>query len=210
MLLSNDLPLTFREFMTNESLPLAEIHQVVLRFLRGRSDVVLFGAQAVNAYVDVPRMTQDVDVMALGGAAFSDELRLHLHVELKIAVRVRSVASGKGYRVYQLRSPANRHLVDIRQVDSLPAYQLIDDIRVVDPVSLLALKVISMTERSNTPKGLTDKADLMRLLIAFPEFKIKDSPVLHVLQSLEAKAVAFDGWNSMVNQVIEPDQEDEY
>lgn len=79
-------------------------------------------------------MTQDVDVMALGGAAFSDELRLHLHVELKIAVRVRGVESGEGYRIYQLRSPTNRYLVNIRQVDSLSAYQLIDDIRVVDPV----------------------------------------------------------------------------
>ncbi len=30
-----------------------------------RTDVVIFGAQAVNAYVDEFRMTQDVDVMAL-------------------------------------------------------------------------------------------------------------------------------------------------
>ena len=172
--------------------------------------MVLLGAQAVNAYVDTPRMTQDVDVMALGGAAFSDELRLHLHVELKIAVRVRGVESGKGYRIYQLRSPTNRYLVNIRQVDSLPAYQLIDDIRVVDPVSLLALKVISMTERPHTPKGLTDQADLMRLLIAFPQYKVNDSPVLQALQSLEAKSTAYSGWSDMVNQVIEPDQEDEY
>lgn len=31
----------------DESLPLAEIHQVVLKFLRARIDVVLFGAQAL-------------------------------------------------------------------------------------------------------------------------------------------------------------------
>ncbi len=55
--------LTFREFMTHESLPLATIHQTVLEFLRERSDVVLFGAQAVNVYVDEPRMSQDVDLL---------------------------------------------------------------------------------------------------------------------------------------------------
>lgn len=196
--------------MTNESLPLAEIHQVVLKFLRGRNDVILFGAQAVNAYVGTPRMTQDVDIMALGGEAFSEELRSHLHDALKIAVRVRAVASGKGYRIYQLRSPTNRHLVDIRAVDVLPAFQLIDDIRVVDPVALLALKVISMTERPHTPKGLTDQADVMRLLITFPQYKVTDSPVLEALQNLGAKSTAFTGWSEFINQEIQPDAEDDY
>lgn len=44
-----------------ESLPLATIQEAVPDFLRGRSDAVVFGAQAVNAYVDEPRMTQDID-----------------------------------------------------------------------------------------------------------------------------------------------------
>ena len=42
---------TFQEFAMRETLPLATIHESVLEFLKGRSDVVLFGAQAVNAYV---------------------------------------------------------------------------------------------------------------------------------------------------------------
>ena len=209
-LLSNDSPITFREFVMDESLPLAEIHQVVLKFLRARTDVVLFGAQAVNAYVGTPRMTQEVDIMAMGGEAFTEELRTHLHDTLKIAVRVRTVASGKGYRIYQLRSPNNRHLVDIRQVDTFPAYQLIDDIRVVDPVALLALKVISMTERPHTPKGLTDQADLMRLLIAFPQYKAIDGPVIEALQVLSAKPIAFSAWSDFVTQEIQPDAEDDY
>ena len=209
-LLSNDSPIAFREFVMDESLPLAEIHQVVLKFLRARADVVLFGAQAVNAYVGTPRMTQDVDIMAMGGEAFSEELRTHLHDELKIAVRVCTVASGKGYRIYQLRSPTNRHLVDIRQVDTLPAYQLIDNIRVVDPVTLLALKVISMTERPHTPKGLTDQADLMRLVITFPQYKTIEGPVIEALQGLSAKAIAYSAWSDFVSQEIQPDAEDEY
>ena len=47
-----DGSLTFREFVMREPLPLATIHDAVLEFLRGRDDAVLFGAQAVNAYVD--------------------------------------------------------------------------------------------------------------------------------------------------------------
>jgi hypothetical protein len=47
-----DGSLTFREFAIRETLPLATIHDAVLEFLRGRSDVVLFGAHSVNPYVD--------------------------------------------------------------------------------------------------------------------------------------------------------------
>jgi len=53
-----ELSLTFREFIMKEQLPLAAIQQAVLKFLRGRQDTVLFGAQAVNAYVEPARMTQ--------------------------------------------------------------------------------------------------------------------------------------------------------
>ncbi len=41
--------LTFKEFMMHEPLPLSTLHRAVLDFLRRRDDVVLFGAQAVNA-----------------------------------------------------------------------------------------------------------------------------------------------------------------
>jgi len=40
------------------AVPLATIHEAVLEFLgANRNDAALFGAQAVNAYVDEPRMT---------------------------------------------------------------------------------------------------------------------------------------------------------
>ena len=60
--------LTFREFMMGEPLPLATLQHAVLEFLRGRDDVVLFGAQAVNAYVNEPRMTQDLDLLSTNAA----------------------------------------------------------------------------------------------------------------------------------------------
>lgn len=43
--------LTFQEFAMQEALPLATLQSAVLEFLRGRDDVAVFGAQAVNAYV---------------------------------------------------------------------------------------------------------------------------------------------------------------
>jgi len=44
----------------SDEVTLGEIHSVVLNFLKGRVDSMVFGAQAVNLYVDEPRMTQDV------------------------------------------------------------------------------------------------------------------------------------------------------
>lgn len=67
--------LTFREFAMREPAPLATIHQTVLEFLQSRDDAVLHGAQAVNAYVDEPRMTQDVDVLSPRAAELAEELR---------------------------------------------------------------------------------------------------------------------------------------
>ena len=70
-----DGALTFREFIMHEPLPLATIHDAVLEFLRGRTDAVLFGAHAVNAYVQDPRMTQDVDILSPKAAELAEELR---------------------------------------------------------------------------------------------------------------------------------------
>src|SRR5580693_5272696 len=108
-----DGALTFREFAMGEPLPLATIHQAVLEFLRRRDDAVLFGAQAVNAYVDEPRMTQDVDILSTHAAELAEELRKLLADRFHIAVRVRVVADGHGFRVFQLRKPKNRHLADV-------------------------------------------------------------------------------------------------
>ena len=119
-----DGALTLREFAMGEPLPLARIHDAVLQFLRHRDDAALFGAQAVNAYVDEPRMTQDVDIMSPRAAELAEELRSHLANTFHIAVRVRTVAEGKGFRVFQLREPKNRHLADVRQVVQLPPTQL--------------------------------------------------------------------------------------
>src|SRR5438094_6448561 len=115
--------LTFREFMMREPLPLATIQNAVLEFLRGRDDVVVYGAQAVNAYVDEPRMTQDVDLLSPRAAQVAKQLQAHLRKKFHLAIRIRQVAGGRGYRLFQLRKPKNRHLVDVRPVTSLPPTQ---------------------------------------------------------------------------------------
>src|SRR4051812_38659977 len=115
-----DGSLTLREFAMREPLPLAEVHDAILEFLRNRDDAVLFGAQAVNAYVDEPRMTQDVDILSTRARELAEELRVHLAAKFTIAARVREMAGGKGYRVYQLRQPKNRHLADVRLTSELP------------------------------------------------------------------------------------------
>ena len=62
----------------HETLPLSKIQEAVLEFLQGRDDVVLFGAQAVNAYVSEPRMTQDVDLLSPRAKDLAEELREYL------------------------------------------------------------------------------------------------------------------------------------
>src|SRR5262249_3990592 len=76
-LMLGDSALTLQEFITQEPLPLATIHDAVLGFLRGREDAVLFGVQAVNAYVDTPRMTQDIDLLSPRAEELAHELRDH-------------------------------------------------------------------------------------------------------------------------------------
>ena len=192
-----------------EPLPLATIHEAVLEFLRNRNDAVLFGAQAVNAYVDEPRMTQDVDILSTRAGDLAEELRAHLAKQFTIAVRIREVASGRGFRIFQLREPKNRRLVDIRQIDNLPPNQLIAEVRVPTPQELIAQKVISMTVRSAQPKGDTDRRDLKLLLLSYPQLKVESGAVKDRLIAAGADTSAIEEWARLVTTEIESgDDED--
>ncbi len=192
-----------------EPLPLATIHEAVLEFLRNRNDAVLFGAQAVNAYVDEPRMTQDVDILSTRAAALAEEIRALLAGQFTIAVRIRTVASGRGFRVFQMREPKNRHLVDIRQTDTLPPNQMIAEIRVLTPEELVAQKVLSLTARSAQPKGDTDRRDLKLLLLSNPALKAESGPVRDRLAAVGASPAAMAEWSKLVASEIEPATDDE-
>lgn len=143
-----DAPLTFREFIVHEDVPLADVFREVLSFLPGRDDAVLFGAQAVNAYCDPPRMTGDIDLLSTRARELAETLCAVLSERFHITIRVREVADGRGFRVYQLRKPKNRHLVDVRQVDAVPAFQRFEGVRVIAPADLAALKVQSIAART--------------------------------------------------------------
>lgn len=191
-----------------EPLPLANIHDAVLEFLRGRDDAVLYGAQAVNAYVDEPRMTQDVDIMSPRAAELAEELRQYLNQEFQIAVRIRKVREGIGYRIYQVRKPKNRHLVDVRSVNVLPASQRVEEVLVLTPAELVSSKVLSMVGRPKTAKGMIDGADLRRLLLTFPHLKVRDGQVRERLQAANAAPEVFAAWDELVDQEIEPEDEE--
>lgn len=84
--MSDSGALTFHEFMMGARLPPATIQNAVLEFLRGRKDAVVFGAQAVNAYVKEPRMTQDIDLLSIRAEELAHELRKYLTNRFHIAV----------------------------------------------------------------------------------------------------------------------------
>jgi len=192
-----------------EPLPLATIHDAVLEFLRGRDDVVVFGATAVNAYVSEPRMTQDIDLMSMHAPEFAEELRLYLAERFHIAIRVRVIAKGKGYRLFQMQKGGNRHLVDVRAVESLPNAQSVEEILIASPPELVAQKVISYHSRRGKPKAGTDWRDLAMLLLTFPELKSESGGVGDALKTLGATAEEMNTWRELVAQEIIPPNDDE-
>ena len=189
-----------------ETLPLSKIQEAVLEFLQGRKDVVLFGAQAVNAYVSEPRMTQDIDLLSTRADELAEELKEFLSDKFHIAIRIRAVADGKGFRIYQIRNEGNRHLIDLRMISELPATETIEDILVLSPVELLASKVISYHSRKGKPKAGTDYRDLGMLLLRFPELKEKVSVTLRAKNVGEA---VLETWAEIANQDFQLEDEDE-
>jgi len=201
--------LTFQEFMSGETLPLATIHDAVLDHLRGVDDAVLFGAYAVNAYVPGPRMTPVIDLLSPRAPEVAERLRAFLADHFHIAVRVREVASGRGHRVYQVRQEGNRHLVDVQSVTTMPAARRIAGVLVLEPVELIAMKVTAYESRRAQPKAGTDWRDIAELLLAFPELNREEGPVADRLRSSGADEATFGTWRGLVAQEIRSSDEDE-
>ena len=201
--------LTFREFMMGEPLPLATVQQAVLEFLRGRDDVVVFGAQAVNAYVHEPRMTQDLDLLSTHAEEVAQALCAYLRQRFHIAVRIRRVGAGRGLRVFQVRKSGNRHLVDLRLVETLPLAERIADVLVMAPAELIASKVIAYQQRRGQPKSGTDWRDLAMLLLTFPDLKRDSGPVRERLQVAGATPEMLAAWQALVAEEIRSAEDDE-
>jgi len=201
--------LTFQEFTMREPLPLATIHDAVLNFLRDREDAVVFGAQAVNAYVNDPRMTQDIDLISSRAAELAEELRNYLSGRFHIAVRIREVGEGRGYRLFQVQKSGNRHLVDLRAAETLPPARRIAQVLVMEPADLIASKVVSYHQRRGKPKSGSDWRDLAMLMLTFPELKRDPGPVTDRLQAAGADRAVMTVWAELVASEIEPENEDD-
>lgn len=201
--------LTFREFMMGETLPLATLHNAVLEFLRGRDDVVVFGAQAVNAYVNEPRMTRALALLSTDAAGVAQALCAFLRQRFHIPVRIRRVSDGRGWRVLQVRKAGNRHLVDLRRVETLPEAERIAGVLVMAPAALIASKVIAYQQRRGQPKSGTDWRDLAMLLLTFPDLKRDAGLVVEQLHAVDATQEVLAVWHELVAQEIRAAEEDE-
>ena len=194
-----------------EQLPLSTIHDAVLEFLRGRDDAVVFGAQAVNAYVSEPRMSQDIDLVSTLATELAEELREYLSERFHIAVRVPLIGAGKGYRLFQIQKPRNRHQVDVRNAGFLPHAERIEEVLVMSPPELIAHRVIAYHERRGQPKAGTDWRDLAMLLLTFPELKKEQGAVSEALESIGVKGDVMQTWRVLVAQkLVEPDDDSEF
>ncbi|MBE9107879.1 nucleotidyl transferase AbiEii/AbiGii toxin family protein [Nodosilinea sp. LEGE 07298] len=200
--------LTFHEFVMGETLPLATLQAGVLEFLKQRDDAILFGAQAVNAWVNEPRMTQDIDLLSNRAADLAEELRIWLAERFQIAVRIREVKAGLD-RIYQLQKSGNRHLINIRAVATLPPAERIEQVLVLTPPALIAQKVIAFYQRRGKPKSGTDWRDIAMLLLAFPELKVDAGQVTQQLIAANASSEILTVWQDLVHQTIQPVEEDD-
>lgn len=203
--------LTFKEFAMHEPLLLATIHDGVLEFLRGRDDAVVFGATAVNAYVAEPRMTQDIDIMSPRAAELAEELREYLNQKFHIDILVRVIGEGRGYRLFQIQKTGNRHLVDVRPVETMPDSNLIEDVLIISVTELIARKVLSYHSRKGQPKSFSDMRDLAMLLLTFPELKTEEGAISETLHTIGADKETMNAWRELVAQEISlPDDESEF
>jgi hypothetical protein len=196
----------------DEPVPLHRVQRAIFNFCSVYADAVIFGAQAVNVYLPRhPRMTADVDILSRDPHAAAEILARSLHDLLHIAARTRSVAEGKGWRVYQ-SGPHKRHLADLRLLDfDVPLGPVVEgQPRVVALPTLIAMKCISYARRQTTAKGATDRADLLRLWHAYPEvFASQETEnALRMLTRGEPLTMAFLVWRDILVHVERlPDRE---
>ena len=97
----------------------------------------------------------------------------------------------------------DRHLVDLRPVETLPAAQQIARVLVLSPAELVASKVIAYYQRRGKPKAGTDWRDLAMLLLTFPELKADSGAVMDCLRTANVNAALLTVWQEFVAQDIQ-------
>ena len=183
-----------------EKIPLPTIQNAAMEFLRGREDVVVFGAHAVNAYVKEKRATQELDLLSTRTAKLATELRDHLNRRLRIFLLIRRLNKGEGRRIYQASREGNHALIDIRPVPQLPPAKRLAQVLFMEPAELTASKVIAFQNRRDKPKGDMDWRDLATLLLTFPELKSDDGAVMERLHAARVEEAVLAVWKELVAQ----------
>lgn len=194
-----DPSLSLSEFFVPKIVPLAEIQRFVFEQLRHEPDVVIIGAQAVNAYLPPhkQRNTSDIDVQSTRPRETAKRLEQALRDRFHIAVRVGQTK--RTTRIYQRATKdggLKRFLVDVEEVAELSPHQELHGLRVVTPAELLAMKATSAAARGHRPEGLQDRADMMRLLERFPHLRAS-SEVPSRLKERAAPEAARNVWNEL-------------
>jgi hypothetical protein len=212
--------LALSEYLMREPLPLATVQEAILDFCRGRSDLCVFGAQALSRHTGVPRMTQDVDIMAVSPEAAADELASFLGRRFphRMAARVRAVkrdGSVLGYRVFQQRSEelgGNRHPADIRRLDvPREGLETEDGIQYTGAPLTLAMKSLAATVRNNPIKRDQDRVDTMRLIVAMPDVSASDlEPLWSALHAPADVRTTFEQLRAAAAHGAQTDEDDFY
>lgn len=122
--------------------------------------------------------------------------------------QTREIGNGKGYRIYQMRKPENRHLVDVRPEPLLPRTRTVEHVLVVEPAELVAQKVLALDSRKGSPKWGTDWRDLAQLLLTFPELKSVRGAVRERLDARSASPEVLGTWENLVAEKIRETPED--
>lgn len=212
--------LSLSEYIMQEPLPLAVLHEAILDFCRGREDVCVFGAQALSRHTGVRRMTQNVDIMAEQPETCAHDLAKYLTSRYphQMAARVRVIRRDDrvlGYRVYQQRSEergGNRHLADIRILDVPRAALSVENgITYTSSKLTLAMKAIAATVRTNSLKRDQDRIDVRRLLLAMPSITAADlEPLWQALHTPAAVRDTFEQLRLSIASSAETEADDFY
>jgi len=208
--LLEDAPVALHEYLESLGLSRADLFRAVAELLRTRSDAVIVGAHAVNAYVSRARTSDDVDVLSTDGEGLAQELATQLCARFHTGFVVRSDAGGVRHRVHELRAPKERPFCDVRTVAALPPFEVHDQLQIVAPVGLVAGKTMRYAARRRQPNGGTDLADLRRLLLQFADFTtVRSSTIAEQIRAIGGSEDAVRTWEALCLDRIEPGEEDE-
>jgi len=163
-----DAPLTFREFMSHEEVPLASIFREALELLATRQDAVLFGAQAVNAYAD-PVVSIDLDlVMAVDQRGRAEGLLRQAFTVEHFPPSLNGSLPGSRLRVQVQTDPRYAPFVERAELRDVMDLRL-PVARIEDVLQGKIWAVMDPERRAS--KRQKDLADIARLLEARPALR---------------------------------------